>query len=328
MKKNSNNLNKKNKIKKRIKITDTLVLLTVLIVLIIIFSILSDQFTSYNNIISLLKNIVVIGILAAGLTPLMIARGIDISFGSSVSLISVVIALIYNNGVPLWASILIGILLSSFIGFFNGFFIERFNLLPIIFTLGMMAILKSIAFVLSDSESIGIFSDGMFNFAFTIFLKIPKPLWVLIIIVLIFWILLRFSRVGIRIYAIGSNSDIADLFGIKVNKLRIILYTICGLTTGIATIVAISITGVGTPVQGLNLLLPTLSAVVLGGIALTGGAGNIFGTVLGVLIISVIFNGLTMLNFQSFYIKAIQGLALILVVSTYDIRRRRKSLSN
>jgi len=313
--------------KNKIKISDTLILFIVFIILFTVFAFANKQFISYSNISSLLKNLVITGILAIGLTPLMIAGGIDISIGSAVSLISVVIAILYDMGIPLWVSLLAGVVLGSFIGLINGYFIERFNLISIIFTLGMLAILKSIAFVLSDSEAIGVISDGMYNFAFNSFLKIPKPLLVLIGLVFICWIFMRFTRTGVRIYAIGSNIETAELFGIKVKKIRIILYIFAGFTVGIATIVAVAVTGVGTPIQGINILLPTLSAVVLGGISLTGGSGSIFGTILGVLIISVLFNGLTILNLQSFYIRTIQGIALILVVITYELRRKKRQLT-
>ena len=137
---------------------------------------------------------------------------------------------------------------------------------------------------------------------------------------------MRFTRTGVRIYSIGGNPEVAKLFGIKIKKIKIILYVFTGFTAGVATIVSVAVTGVGTPVMGINILLPTLSAVVLGGIAFTGGSGNVFGTILGVLIINTIFYGLTILNLQSFLIRAIQGLVLILVVITYEIRRRRKQL--
>jgi len=310
--------------RKKLFSTNTAMLLAVLIVISIFFSLMNRQFITYDNISSMLKNMVVTGILALGLTPLMIARGLDISFGSSLSFTSIIMALLYTRGVNLWLSLLIGVAIVVFIGFINGILIETFNLLPIILTLGMMAILQALAIVFSGGFSVIMLTDELYYFVTNSFLKIPFPVIVLIVLIIIYWFIMSFTKTGRNIYTIGANPKVAVLFGIRVKKVKILLYIFMGLSVGIASIMIISLSGIGNPFYGANMPLPTLSAVLLGGISLTGGSGSVWGTLMGVLIITVIFNGLSVLNVSSYFIQFFQGLALILVVATYEIRNKRR----
>jgi ribose transport system permease protein len=309
------------------KLTDTVILFIALIVLVVFFGLMNKSFFSYDNISSMLKNMVITGILALGLTPLMIARGLDISFGASISFTGVLMAVLYAKGVPLVFAIIIGVLAATLIGFLNGVLIENFNLLPIILTLGTMSIFNAVAYVMSDAHSLPLLTDPLYYFATRSFAKIPLPLFLLILFILIFWFILTYTKIGRVIYIIGANPKVANLSGIKVKNVRIYLYTFMGVIAGIASIVMVSITGVGNPLAGAKMSLPVLSAVVLGGISLAGGAGSVWGTVIGVLIVTVIFNGLSVLNVPSYYIQMFQGLALILIVSLYEIRNMRAARS-
>lgn len=304
--------------------TKTLILLVILAGMFIFFSLMSRQFITYDNISSMLKNMVLSGILALGLTPLMIAGGLDISFGSNLSLTSIIIALLYCNGMNLWISLIVGVAVAVFVGFINGILIETFNLLPIILTLGTMAILQALAVVFSGGFSVTILTDELYYFTTHSFLRIPLPVIVLIVLIIIYWIIMNFTRTGRNIYTIGANPKTAALFGIKVKKVKVLLYGFMGLSVGIATIIIISVSGVGNPFYGANMILPTLSAVLLGGIALTGGGGSVWGTLIGVLIVTVIFNGLSVLNVPSYFIQFFQGLILILVVAIYEIGSKKE----
>src|SRR4030042_1358798 len=218
----------------------------------------------------MLKNMVLTGVLPLGLSPLMIARGLDISFGNSISFTSVVMAVLFTvGGLNLWLSLLIGVLVATLIGFINGLLIEKFDLIPIILTLGTMAILQALALVVAntfaETYSILMLTDQLYYFSTRTFLKIPYPLFVLIV----------------------------------------------------------ALTGVGMSYHGAKLSLPTLSAVLLGGISLMGGSGSVWGTLIGILIVTVIFNGLSVLNVPSYYIQLFQGLALIIIVAAYEIRNKR-----
>jgi len=316
------------KTKKSFKLTDTYILLIILVVLFVFFSLSNRQFIAYNNISTMLKNMVLTGVLALGLTPLMIARGLDISFGNSISFTSVVIAVLFTvGGLNLWLSLAIGVVVATLIGFINGLLIEKFDLIPIILTLGTMAILQAMALVVAntftETYSILMLTDQLYYFSTRTFLKIPYPLFVLIIFVAVFWFVLTKTKFGRIIYLIGANPKVAYLCGVKVTKVKILLYTFMGFVAGIGAVLIVALTGVGMSYHGAKLSLPTLSAVLLGGISLMGGSGTVWGTLIGVLIVTVIFNGLSVLNVPSYFIQLFQGLALIIIVAAYEIRNKR-----
>jgi len=274
------------------------------------------------------KNLIITGILAICLTPLLISGGFDISFGANLALASVVITLLYSNGVNVWIALVAGIFLSTLIGFLNGVLIESFQLIAIILTLGMMSILRSIASVLSHSNTVLMLSDGLFNLAMGSLFKIPLLVFIFIPFILINWFILNFTKAGRAIYIIGANPNFARLSGIKVKKIRVLLYTFVGFSAGISSILMISLTGVGSPFHGDNIPLPILSAVFVGGLSMAGGRGNISGTLLGILIMQILFNGLSVLNIQSFFIQILQGVTLILIVAIYGLLNKNRIFTN
>lgn len=313
---------------KGLKLTDTIILFLLLLGLVAFFSIAESHFITYRNISSMLRNMVLTGVLALGLTPLMIARGLDISFGSSISMVSVLMAIMHSIwGISLWQTLLVGVVIATVIGFINGLLIESFDLIPIILTLGMMAILQALALVFANTfaqtYSILMLTDELYFFATRSFLGIPYPVFVLVFFVIVYWFVLNKTKVGRTIYLIGANPVVAKLSGIKVKKVKVLLYTFMGFTTGIGSIIIVALTGVGMSYHGARLPLPILSAVLLGGISLMGGSGSVWGTVIGVLIVSVIFNGLSVLGVPSYFIQLFQGLALIVIVAAYEIRNKR-----
>jgi len=310
--------------RKKIKLSNTLTVLIVFISLFILFSLINKQFISYYNIRCMLNNMVVAGIIALGLTPLMISGGIDISFGPSVALTTVVMAQLYNAGANLWVSLLIGVIVAVIIGFINGILIESFNLTPLLLTLGTLGVLQGLALVLSNSKTVGILTDELYFFSTTNFLRIPPPVWIFIVLILICWIIMNYTKSGMWIRAIGGDTESSRLFGIPVKKVRIILYAFTGLSVGIASIMYISFTGVAVPFYGPNLTLVTLSSILVGGISLTGGSGSVWGTVIGILIMGIVFNALSVFNLPSNYIQICQGVILITVVASYEVKKNKK----
>ena len=186
-----------------------------MILLFMFFSLYSDGFFSYDNLSAMLKNMVIYGILALGITPLIIAGGLDISFGAIVSFISVVMAIMYQKQINLGFILIIGIVIATFSGLINGFFIERFEINPLIFTLGMMSILQALALVVSSSFTIGMSPESLYYFANHSFLKIPLPLYVFILLSIILWFILRFTIIGRNIYTTGANPKVATLLSVR-----------------------------------------------------------------------------------------------------------------
>jgi ribose/xylose/arabinose/galactoside ABC-type transport system permease subunit len=309
--------------KKRISIPDTAILFLVLIALFILFSFTSQNFFTYANISTMLNNMVIAGIIAIGITPLIVARGLDISFGASLSLSTVIMAIQHERGLSLWLCLLIGFILPIFVGLFNGLLAEYFNLIPLILTLATTSILIALGQVLTNGRSILMLTDELFYFATKSLFIIPYPVIVLLLILLIYWFFLSFTKVGKQIYFIGANPQAAKLSGIRVKFIKIMLYVTMGAVTGIASIIMVALSGIGYIYHGNNLLLPVLSAVFLGGMSLRGGEGSIWKTIIGITIITIIFTGLSLMNIQFYFIQIFQGFALVIIVAFYEIRKNR-----
>lgn len=309
--------------KRKVKVSNNFILLVVFVLIFIAFSFLDRNFLTYYNISTMFRNLVIAGILAVGLTPLMISRGIDVSFGSNLSLATVIIAILYNSGVNIYLAMLAALVLSVSIGLVNGVLIEFFNLNALIATLGTMSIYMALALVITKGNPVGILSDQLLKIAFGSFLKLPIPVWIFIILILIYYFILNYTVAGRTVYIIGANPLASYSCGIRVRKVRIILYAFFGLMVGFAAIFVAGFIGTGDAFHGANWLLPALSAVLLGGIGLGGGSGTIWGSILGVMIISVIFNGFAVMGVSSDISKVLQGVLLIIIVSIYEVRSRK-----
>lgn len=310
--------------KGKIKFNVTFILFVLVFIVSIIFMIISPNFFTYRNLSRMISNQVIIGVLAVAITPLIIARGLDLSMGSCISLTTVIMAVLYKSGnFNLELIILVGFLFPVLIGFINGLLSEVFDLNPLILTLGMGAILMAFAKVFAGGgRGLPILTEPLYNLARNSFMGIPYPVIILIAIIILTWFLLSFSKLGQKIYFIGANPVAAKLSGLKVKKVKILLYVYMGMATGIASILMVAFSGTGYPYHGENIPLPVLSAVFLGGMTLAGGHGNIFNTILGVIIIALLYNGLSLLNIEFYFIRIIQGMALILIVTIYEPRSR------
>ena len=313
-----------NQIKRRPKkISDTIILVVFTVVLLVAFSFISENFFTYANLSSMLSNMVISGIIAISITPLIISRGLDISFGASLSLSTCIMAILYNKGTDFYILIIIGLLLPTFIGLINGLLAETFNLIPLILTLGMTSILTAFSEVLTNGNSIPMLTEELYYLGTKSFFKVPYTVFVLIIVILTYWFLLSYTKLGKKIYIIGSNPTVARLSGIKVKQIKVLLYVMMGFVTGIASIIMVARSGIGYAYHGTNLTLPVLSAVFLGGMSLAGGEGSMWKTILGVIIISTIFTGLSLANIEFYFIQIIQGAALVIIVAFYEIRAKR-----
>jgi len=245
--------------KKRRSISDTAILFLVLIALLILFSITSQNFFTYANISTMLNNMVIAGIIAIGITPLIVSRGLDISFGASLSLSTVIMAIQYERGLSLWLCLLIGFILPIFVGLFNGLLAEYFNLIPLILTLATTSILIALGQVLTNGRSILMLTDELFYFATKSLFIIPYPVMVLLLILLIYWFFLSFTKVGKQIYFIGANPQAAKLSGIRVKFIKIMLYVTMGAVIGVSSIIMVALSGIGYIYHGNKRLISTTS---------------------------------------------------------------------
>ena len=308
------------------KITTNTSLFLFLGFLIILFSFTSEHFLSSYNITSLLTNISYSGIAAIVLTLVMISRGLDISIGGVIGLTTVVVSALYSQSdpLPIWLILTIGLGTGAVVGLINGWCITALDMDPIITTLGAMAITRGLAYVISDSQSILMFEETTDFISNGVIFNVPIPILLFMLTALIFSIVLHKSKFGRSIYAIGANEVSASLSGISVNKTKMILYVFTGMAASISGIILLGQTSVGMPQHGIGAELEVITAVLLGGTALSGGKGTIYGTIAGVLILGVLFNGLTISGVRYVHLQIFQGLLLLVAVATYEIKTRNE----
>ena len=281
----------------------------------LILSILSPNFIKPVNLLNILRQTSINGILAMGMIFVILTGGIDLSVGSITAVSAVVASSFAHPGeYPLIFTIGIGLSTGLFLGFINGLLIAKAEIAPFIATLGMMTIARGIALVYTSGRPVINLSD-QFNFIGGGYIGgIPVPVYIYALVILISFFVLHYTVLGRRVYAVGGNELSAKYSGIKTTKIKTSVYMISGLLAGLAGIVLSSRVMSGNPSAGVSYELDAIAAVVIGGTSLTGGVGSVFGTMIGALILGVINNGLDLLNVSSYYQQIVKGIIIILAV--------------
>ena len=287
-----------------------------LILLIIVVSILNPSFLDLSNLLNLLRQISINGLIAFGMTFIILTGGIDLSVGSILALSSAFIALMITSGVDPIIALIIGVLIGFVLGAVNGLLVTKGNMAPFIATLATMTIFRGLTLVITDGNPITNLGDSyLFQlFGKGYFIGIPVPAVTMIIVFIILLIILQNTTFGRHTYAIGGNEVAAKISGIKVNKIKIFIYGISGLMSALAGGILTSRLNSAQPTAGMSYELDAIAAVVLGGTSLTGGKGRIVGTLIGVLIIGVLNNGLNLLGVSSFYQQVVKGVVILIAV--------------
>lgn len=268
-------------------------------------SLTSPYFLRVNNLLNLMDQSVVIGIAAIGQTLVILKAGIDLSTGSVLALSGIVFGLALGMmSIPL--AILAALLVGVVTGFLNGLFVAKGGIAPFVVTLGMMAIARSQAYVLSGARSITNVPFSLNNLNTTMVLGIPISFWILIMLYVVMWVILTRTKAGRSLYAVGSNEEAARVAGIAVDRIKISAYVASGLFSALAAIFLSSRILSIDPIAGNGLELDVIAAVVIGGTSLFGGRGSIIGTLFGVFILVLIRNGLNLLGVDPYW----QGTAI------------------
>lgn len=284
----------------------------VFIIICLILSFISPQFLTVSNWTIIITQASINALLAFGVTFVIITGGIDLSLGSMVAVTGVTAAMLahpdtFSVALPIFAGLLAGLLM----GVFNGFIITKSKIAPFIVTLGTMTIGRGLALILSKGRPVSNLSDS-FNFiGGGDILGIPFPIIVLIIIFIICSLILKKTLLGRYIYAIGGNEQASRASGINVNQVKMAVYSISGLLAGLAGILLTSRITTGQPNAGAGFELDAIAAAVIGGTSTSGGTGTMTGTLIGVLLIGVINNGLDLLNVTSYYQQVVMGIIII-----------------
>ncbi|MEN3823127.1 MAG: ribose ABC transporter permease [Staphylococcus xylosus] len=295
-----------------------------LILLVIIISALNSAFLEPSNLFNLLRQVSINGLIAFGMTFVILTGGIDLSVGSTLALSSAMIAILMVSGVDSIVALLIGCIFGAILGAINGLLITLGKMAPIIATLATMTVFRGLTLVITDGNPItnlnGSYAFQLFGRGY--FLGIPVPAVTMFITFIILYIILHKTVFGRQTYAMGGNEKAAFISGIKVNKLKVMIYSLAGLMSAMAGVILTSRLNSAQPTAGMSYELDAIAAVVLGGTSLTGGKGRILGTLIGVLIIGVLNNGLNLLGVSSFYQQVVKGVVIIIAVL---IDRKNKS---
>ncbi|TCL57171.1 ribose transport system permease protein/putative xylitol transport system permease protein [Kineothrix alysoides] len=294
------------------------------VILIIVLSVVSPVFLTSTNVINILRQISVIGIMAVGMTFVIATGGIDLSVGAIMALAGVISTSLVKgeSTTPLMVSLLAGLLVGIMCGAFSGFFISRLQVPEFIATLATMTITRGFCYVYTNGRPITGFRDDYKIIGTGSVGIIPIPVLIFTVIVLLGVFFLNFTQFGRHVLAVGGNEKAAIVSGINAARVKFTCYIISGITSATAGIVLAARTQTGQPVAGEGFELDAITAVVIGGASLSGGSGNVLGSVVGMLIIGVMTNGLDLLNVSSYYQKVIKG-AIILIAVLSDRAKKK-----
>ncbi|WP_246675544.1 MULTISPECIES: ABC transporter permease [unclassified Mesorhizobium] len=288
-------------------------MLCLAMVLAVILSFISPHFFTERNMFNILDQSVVLGIVAVGMTLVILTGGIDLSVGSVAGVTGIILALLLKE-FPIPVAIALAIGCGALIGLFSGVLIAVFGLAPFVVTLGVMAMGRSLAYIVSGQRSISGLPIGLQNIVYTNLLGIPANVIFLIALYLATWAWLTYSKGGRTIYAVGSNIEAARAAGLNTLFYSIFPYVASGALSATAMTFSLAQIMSADPIGGNQLELDAIAAVVIGGASLYGGRGTIFGTLMGVLIMVMIRNGLNLLGVSPFWQGTAIGAIIILAL--------------
>jgi ribose/xylose/arabinose/galactoside ABC-type transport system permease subunit len=283
----------------------------------------SDLYLTSDNIEVLLNSVAVLGLITVGMTLIMVAGQLDLSVGALATLASVIGAKLISNGSSTAVAILVMLLVPMLISGLVGTVVVTTGVQPFILTLGLLSVLQSISLIQTGQRPIPI-GFKLSELDTTSFLGIPVAFWMFVVALIVGSLILHFTRLGRNAYAVGSNEEAAFLSGVPVGPVKVILFSLSGLLVGLAGLLLLSRLGAGDAASGQGLELDAIAAAVLGGASLLGGRGSMFGAFLGVMLLGVIANSLTLLDVSSFYQRLVLGGLLIFAVTTTAIAEKRR----
>ena len=294
------------------------------IVISVAIAFFSPYYLTLGNFKSIGLYASIIGVMAAGVTVSMLMAGLDLSQHAVAALATVLTAMfVIQAKMPLGLAIPIVLIICAFCGLINGILIAVFGISPMIATMGSQYVIRGLCYILTEAKTI-LFKDKALEFIGRgNILGIPNSILIMAIVFLVLGFILSNTRYGRNVYAVGSNEKAAFLSGINTVKTKLIAYIIAGVCSGIAGIIIISQVGASVPSSGLGSEMEIIAAVYLGGVAATGGKGSLFGTFLGVLVICVINNGLTLVGVQSYWQILVRGVVIIVAVYMDHIRSKK-----
>ncbi|OED35233.1 sugar ABC transporter permease [Chromatiales bacterium (ex Bugula neritina AB1)] len=286
---------------------------------------ISEPFMTERNMFNITRNFAFFGIMALGMSAVICTAGIDLSVGSLLGLCAITLGLTMQAGWGIELGFIVCMLTAAIVGFINGVLIAYLKMAPFVVTLGMLAMARSIAMVLSNNKMIYEFGPDMELFEWIggeSMLGVPNVVWLLIAMTLIFWWVWKYSTWGRWVIAIGGNAHAAKLAGIPVERMIVSVYVVCSMCTGLAAFMFIGYTGSATNGMGVSYELNVIAASVIGGANLMGGVVYAFGGAIGAALVELIRNSLLLAGIPALWQQFFVGLFLILAVLLEQIRNR------
>ncbi len=298
----------------------------ILIFLLILFTFVAPKFMTFGNLRTLIRQVSFSGISAVGLMFVMISGGIDLSIGSQIVFTNVLLAIMMADWkIEPGLAIPLILLVGTGLGAINGLLSISLKIHPLIITLGTSAIFKGFGYIINRSRNIMGFPDSFRWFGQGYVGGIPVPVIIMVIVALIGSFILTKTYFGRQVFALGGNEEAARLAGVHINKLKVILFMICGFITSITAVLLLSRVFAGQTITGQGLEFDCLTAALLGGVSFKGGEGTIFGLMVGIIIIGVLNNAMQLASFPDFSQTVVKGAVLLIAVAFDVYQKNRKA---
>ncbi len=300
-----------------------LLLVGVVLLLCVIWTVMNPQFLSLNNITNILRQASYTAVAAVGMTMVIVIGEIDLSAGSLVCASGLTGAMVCKETGNVVLAVLAALAVGLLVGFVNGALCAYGKLPGFIATLASMTVLRGLAYIITGGNSV-VWTNEAFTMIGTGYVgPVPIPVIIMVLVIIFGWVLTTKLKFGRYIYAVGGNSDASKWSGIAVEKVKIIVYMVMGVLTSIAGLIITARLGSGQPSAGQNFEMDCITAAVVGGTSMSGGRGKVFGTIVGVLLLTVLTNGMTLVGINTYWQQVLKG--VIIVVSVLADTRGKKN---
>lgn len=295
-----------------------------LLLICIVLSFSSPYFLQLQNFKNILSYVSIAGVMSAGLTVVMLMGCMDLSQYAVMAMIGMYLAKMLKAGVPPVIAILGALILGAVIGCINAFTVTKMGVTPMIATIGMQLIARAIAYLSTGGVYLTIDNEVFYFLGYKEVLGVPCLVWILLIVNIIVAYVLSNTIFGRRVYAVGGNAQACALSGINVNRMKLYGYIISGISAGLSAVLCVAQVSAAYPTAGNGQEMDCVAAVYLGGLAVGGGKGSVLGTFIGVTLIAVLLNGMTLLSVNAYFQMLFKGLVLLIAVYIDQARQIKK----
>lgn len=296
-----------------------------LILMCIVLTIASDKFLTLTNLMTIIKQISIQSIVAIGMTMIIISGNIDLSVGSLVALCSVSCAMLMNKGLPTIIAVLAAVIIGAFVGFITGGVTAKLKLHSFLVTLALMTALRGLAQTLTNGRPVAGLPSSFGKVASATVGPVPLLVIYMIVLYAIFMYVMKYTAFGRSIYAVGSNQESARLSGINIEKVKTLVFILSGALCGIAGVLLTAKVRSGDPTCANAWEMDTIAGAIIGGTDMNGGEGKLGGTIIGLLFVGILANGMVLLGVSAYMQSVIKGLVIFMAVIINSIQKKSQA---